>query len=316
VLYFSIEIFYHPAMTLQELRYFVAVADHRHFGRAAAACRVTQPTLSAGLRSLERKLDRTLCERGPGGVVMARGSHELVEQARRILAEADRFRRLADAERAPLTGVLNLGAIPTVGPYLFPHVIAGLRRRWPELRLHLVEARTADLLAQLRRGDLDVALMSPPVPDADLDHAPLYREEFLLALPEGHPLIGRRRIAPADLATEPLLLLDEGHCLRDQVVEYCRIGDPAARELVRSGSLETLRNMVAAGVGATLLPALAVRDAAHAPAGAPVLRPLARPVPVREIALYWRRTTADPTSLAELANSLRELLPPTVTPLK
>lgn len=302
-------------MTLQELRYFVAVADHRHFRRAAAACGVTQPTLSAGLRSLERKLDRILCERGPHGVVMARGSHALVEQARTILAEADRFRQLADAHRAPLTGKLRLGAIPTVGPYLFPHVVAGLRRRWPALLLHLVEAATADLLADLRRGELDVALMSPPLADADLDHASLYREEFLLALPEGHELLASPRITAADLKSEPLLLLDEGHCLRDQVLAYCRLGDPAARDLVRSGSLETLRNMVTAGIGATLLPALAVQDPGRSHEGAPFLRHLAHPCPAREVALYWRRTTADPDSMAELATSLRDLLPSSVSPL-
>ena len=302
-------------MTLQELRYLVAVADHRHFGRAAAACSVTQPTLSAGLRSLEQKLDRILCERGPRGVVMARGSDVLVAQARVVLDEAHRFAELVDVDRAPLTGVLRLGAIPTVGPYLFPHVIAGLRRRWPALRLHLAEATTSDLLAQLQRGELDAALLSPPVAEAGLDRATLYREEFLLALPAGHRLLGRKRIGASDLTDEPLLLLDEGHCLRDQVQTYCRIGDQSARDLMRTGSLETLRNMVVAGIGATLLPALATGNPQATGDGAPVLRHLASPVPVREVALYWRHTTADPDSMDQLATSLRELLPPSVTPL-
>ena len=313
----AIDVLYYRPMTLQELKYLVAVADHLHFGRAAAACHVTQPTLSAGLRCLEQELGRSLCERSPRGVVMARGTASLIEQARQVLNEARRFNELADAGRLPLTGVLRLGAIPTVGPYLFPHVVAGLRQRWPALRLHLVEARTADLLRDLRRGELDAALLSPPLDAADLAHLPLYCEEFQLALPAGHRLLARKRLTIADLAHEPLLLLDEGHCLRDQVVEFCRIGDSAAREMLRSGSLETLRNMVAAGVGSTLLPALAVeRPAAAPPAdGAMELRRLAAPAPEREVGLYWRAGTADAESARLLAQSIVELLPAAVTPL-
>jgi LysR family hydrogen peroxide-inducible transcriptional activator len=299
-----IDFFYHSRMKLQELTYLVAVADHRHFGRAADACHVTQPTLSAGLRNLERKLDLVLCERGPRGVVITRVGQPVVDQARRVLAEAQRLEHVARRDRSPLTGIFRLGAIPTIGPYLMPHILAGIRARWPDLRLHLVEARTDPLLADLRRGVLDLAILSPPVADKGLQYDRLYREEFFLALPAGHPLGRKRRPRLADLAGEPLLLLDEGHCLRDQVVEFCRIGDAAARDLIRSSSLETLRNMVDAGMGCTLLPALAVK-----PEAAGEIRSLARPAPFREVGLYRRNDYPDVESAELLAATIRDCLP-------
>ncbi len=298
-------------MTIQELKYLVAVADHLHFGRAADACHVTQPTLSAGLRSLEDQFDQTLFERGPHGVLATRIGERLIDQARLVLSEARRLEQMARTGNAPLTGVFRLGAIPTIGPYLLPHIIPGLRHDWPELALHLVEAKTDDLLSQLHRGELDAALMSPPVDKTGLSHAALYREEFLLAVPAGHALHRRRSVRLADLAGEELLLLDEGHCLRDQVVEFCRIGSTAARELLRSSSLETLRSMVAAGVGCTLLPALAVTDRQTAPAPLEI-RKLARPRPDREVAIYWRRRFAGAESARLLAQSIQAHLPSAV----
>ncbi len=294
-------------MTIQELKYLVAVADHLHFGHAATACHVTQPTLSAGLRSLEDKLGRTLFERGPHGVLLTRAGEPLVDQARRVLAEVRQLEALSRTGHTPLNGVFRLGAIPTIGPYLFPHIIAGVRQKWPHLQLHLVEARTADLLHQLQSGDLDAALMSPPLDETGLQQELLYREDFLLALPSGHALSGRKRLRVDDLADEELLLLDEGHCLRDQVVEFCRIGDATARELLRSSSLETLRNMVTAGVGCTLLPALAVQKTDDLD-----LRTLARPTPSREVGLYWRRNFAGRESALLLAETIRAQLPATV----
>ncbi len=302
-----IDYIYLKTMTIQELKYLVAVADHLHFGHAAASCHVTQPTLSAGLRSLENKLDETLCERGPHGVVITRAGEPLVEQARRVLAEARQLEQMARAGQTPLNGLFRLGAIPTIGPYLFPHVIAGLRQDWPHLQLNLVEARTDELLPQLRRGDLDAVLLSPPFDDSGLAHDSLYDEEFLLALPAGHRLGRKRSPSLADLADEHLLLLDEGHCLRDQVVEFCRIGQSSARELLRFSSLETLRNMVAAGAGCTLMPALAVNKAADT-------RPLARPRPSREVGLYWRQNFAGADSAKMLAKTIRAHLPATVKP--
>jgi LysR family hydrogen peroxide-inducible transcriptional activator len=291
-------------MTLQEHRYLVPVADHRHFGRAAAACHVTQPTLSAGLRSLETKLELALCERGPHGARILPAGEPIVEQARRVLDDARQIERLAHRGREPLAGIYRLGAIPTIGPYLLPRVIPVLRAAWPELRLHLVEATTDELLGELRRGDLDLAILSPPIDDSALGQALLYREEFVLAAPPDHPLIAKPRLTLADLVGEPLLLLDDGHCLRDQVADYCRIGDTKARELIRSSSLETLRNMVAAGIGCTLLPQLAVREE-----GGCEIRALKRPVPSREVRLYWRATDPRQESARLLAASIRDARP-------
>ena len=298
-------------MTIQELKYFVAVADHLHFSRAADDCHVTQPTLSAGIRSLEAKMGQKLFERGSHGVLLATQAEPLLSQARRILAEVRQLEQLARAGGTPLTGVLRLGAIPTIGPYLLPHIIPGIRRQWPDLKLHLVEGKTEELLAQLRRGDLDAALLSPPLATAGLHSAQLYQEEFLLATPAGHRLAAVKAARLADLTAEPLLLLDEGHCLRDQVVEFCRIGDSAARELLRSSSLETLRNMVAAGVGCTLLPALAVTPD-HTQIE---VRQLARPRPSRNVICCWRQNHVDQESIRLLTDSIRAHLPGTVTAL-
>ncbi|MBD3222589.1 LysR family transcriptional regulator [bacterium] len=288
-------------MTLQELRYLVAVADHGHFGRAAAACHVTQPTLSAGIRSLEHKLDLRVCDRGPQGAVITRDGAPVVEQARRVLAEAWQLELIARRGREPLTGVYRLGAIPTIGPYLLPRVVPDLRTRHPSLRLHLIEGTTDQLLRDLHHGDLDIVLLSPPVDVAGLDHDLLYRERFLAALPGDHPLARRPAVQLDDLEDEPLLLLDEGHCLRDQVVEFCRIADARARELIRSSSLETLRNMVVAGIGCTLLPELAVGE--HE---ACAIRPITRPTPSREVRLYWRSSDPRGESARLLATRIRE----------
>ncbi len=293
-------------MTIQELKYLTAVAEHLHFGRAAAACHVTQPTLSAGLRSLENKLDQILFERGPHGVLITHAGEPLVQQARKILSEVRQFEQLARAGQTPLTGTFKLGAIPTIGPYLFPHIIAGLRRDWPQLQLSLVEARTDDLLHELRLGELDAVLLSPPFDDSGLAHDMLYEEEFLLALPDKHRLQKQRTLRVADLEDEQLLLLDEGHCLRDQVVEFCQVGESSARNLLRSSSLETLRNMVAAGAGCTLLPALAVtKPAAN-------IRALARPRPSRSVGLYWRQNFSGAESAQLLADTVRAHLPQSV----
>jgi LysR family hydrogen peroxide-inducible transcriptional activator len=302
-----IEISYHMAMTLQELRYLVAIADHCHFGRAAAACHVTQPTLSAGLRKLEDELGLALCERSRRGALIATDAEPLVAQARRVLAEAQRLEELARHRLAPLAGVFRLGAIPTVGPYLFPRVVPGLREQHPDLALHLYEEKTARLLDDLRAGRLDAALMSPPLDEDGLERVDLYREPFLAALPAGHPLAHRRRLRMADLEEQPLLLLDEGHCLRDQVLGACRLPGTPVRELLRASSLETLRSMVAAGVGATLLPALAVGgDLPDAPVR---IVPFMRPVPRRTVSLYWRRGFPRAESARLLGATFHERLP-------
>jgi LysR family hydrogen peroxide-inducible transcriptional activator len=294
-------------MTLQELRYLVALAEHGHFGRAARACHVSQPSLSAALKRLEDELGVLLFERGPRGVLATATGERVVSQARRVLRESERLRELAREPREPLGGIVRLGAIPTVGPYLVPRLVQGLREHYPRLELHLQEQQTAVLLSELRQGKVDMAILSPPVDDHGLARADLYREDFLLATPEGHALAGKDRVHQEEVAGEALLLLDEGHCLRDQVLEVCRSGDSAARELLRGSSLETLRSMVAAGVGCTLLPALALD-----PMGGAVrleIRPFEAPAPYRVISLYWRKGSVLEASAMELTSWIRRYLP-------
>ncbi len=304
---------YHLTMTLQELRYLVALAEHGHFGRAAAACYVSQPSLSAAVKKLENELGVMLFERTRRRVLPTARGERVVRRARRILEEARRLEEEARRPELPLSGIFRLGAIPTIGPYLMPHLVPPLRRDHPALQLHLIEQQTAVLLEQLQQGRLDAALMSPPLDETGLVRADLYREDFHLAAPPEHPLSARASIDPAEIVGEPLLLLDEGHCLRDQVLEVCSTEDTPARELLRGSSLETLRSMVAAGVGCTLLPALALHPLGGA---SPVeIRPFTAPAPHRRVTLYWRKGFAREDSARELADWIRQHLPPGAVPV-
>ncbi len=294
-------------MTLQELRYLVALAEHAHFGRAAAACHVSQPSLSAALKKVEDELGMPLFERSRRRVFPTARGERVVEQARRVLEEMARLEELARLPDDPLSGVFRLGAIPTIGPYLMPHLVPSLHETYPRLQLHLIEQQTAVLIEQLHQGKLDAALLSPPLDESGLDRADLYREDFHLAAPREHPLARRERIDLAAIVGEPLLLLDEGHCLRDQVLEVCSTRDTPARELLRGSSLETLRSMVAAGVGCTLLPSLALHPIGGA---SPVeIRPFDEPVPHRLVSLYWRRSFARVNSVHELVGWIVRHLP-------
>lgn len=294
---------YAGRMTLQELRYLVALADTGHFGRAARACFVSQPTLSAAIKKLEGELDLVLVERTKRRVSFTETGRVLVEQARVVLDEARRFVDLASQSREPLAGDFRLGVIPTIGPYLLPHVVRSLRARFPKLRLLLRELQTEALLAELRSARLDAGLLALPVAGDDLVRAPLFDEPFVLALPRGHPLAKRARVRADALADLPLLLLDEGHCLRDQALEVCGRVSSRSREEVAGASLETLRNMVAAGVGVTLLPQLAADRRTDV-----ALVPLA-PEPSRRVALLWRKVYARTDSVQALVEHLREHLP-------
>jgi LysR family hydrogen peroxide-inducible transcriptional activator len=227
----------------------------------------------------------------------------LVEQARVVLDEARRFAELAAQGREPLAGDFRLGVLPTIGPYLLPHVVRSLRTRFPKLRLLLRELQTDALLAELRSARLDAGLVALPVAGDDLARAPLYDEPFVLALPRGHPLAKKPRVRTDALAELPLLLLEEGHCLRDQALEVCGRVSPRTREEVAGASLETLRNMVAAGVGVTLLPQLATQSRRDVELVA------LTPEPSRRIALVWRKPYARAGSIDALLAHLREHLP-------
>ena len=294
-------------MNLRDLYYLVALADHRHFGRAAAACFVSQPTLSTQIRKLEEELGVALVERTPRRVMLTPAGLDAAERARRIVAEVEQMKESARREQDPESGAVRLGIFPTLGPYLLPHVVPQVRKRFPQLELLLIEEKSDVLLARLRDGRLDVAILALPVPDDQLHTELLFEEPFVLAVPEGHALAERGPLRMQDLDEERLLLLEDGHCLREQALEVCHLAGAHERGEFRATSLETLRQMVAANVGLTLLPTLAVQPPV---AQSPDIRllPFQDPPPSRRIAMVWRRSSALDGFLRNLAEVFR-LLP-------
>lgn len=269
-------------MNLRDLRYLLAVAEHQHFGRAAAACGISQPTLSVQIRKLETVLGVALFERTRRAVVPTAACERLIGHVRAAVAEADAMLAEARTLRDPLAGRLRLGIIPTLAPYLLPLVFAPLREALPALEVEPWEDQTTALLERLRAHDLDAALLATEVDGSDLASRSLFAEPFLAALPAEHPLAGRDVVAEAELARDILVLAD-GHCLRDQALAVCGRGDGSGGTL-RAASLSTLLNMVAAGYGTTLIPGLAAGAAQDAGI---VLRPLAVPAG-RTVRIVWR----------------------------
>jgi LysR family hydrogen peroxide-inducible transcriptional activator len=291
-------------MNLRDLRYLVALADERHFGRAAERCFVSQPTLSAQIRKLEEYLGGTLVERQPKRVTLTATGEKIVERARRALQEADAIVDLGKTDRDPLAGALKLALIPTVGPYLLPHVVGPLRRALPRLKLMLYEYQTGPLLEKLRDGELDLGILALPVPADGLETAALYDEPFTVAMPSNHPLAERERIRLEDLRGETLLLLEDGHCLRDQALEVCSRIRLNEEQDYRATSLETLRQMVAAGHGITLLPELAAATPVGTARGLRI-KPFAKPAPARTIGAVWRKSTTRGKAIEAVAATVR-----------
>ena len=294
-------------MTLTELRYIVAVARERHFGHAAETCFVSQPTLSVAVKKLEDELGVTLFERGPGEVSVTPAGTQIVEQAQRVLEEAARIREIAAAGKDPLAGPLRLGAIYTIGPYLLPKLIPILRKTAPAMQLLIQENFTHRLGEELRSGEVDVILVALPFEQPGVVTRAVYDEPFLVAVPKGHPWEGRKRITSEELTSESLLLLGEGHCFRDQVLEIChtvraRERSPLAKT-VEGGSLETIRQMVAGGVGVTVLPATSTATGGG-PADLIRILPFARPAPTRRVVLAWRRSFPRPEAIEVLRKSI------------
>lgn len=290
-------------MNLRDLRYLVALADHRHFGRAAEASFVSQPTLSTQLRKLEEQLDVQLVERNARQVLLTAIGQKVVARARVILREVEAIRDVARDAREPEAGSLALGVFPTLGPYWLPHAVPVIRTRFPKLRLYLVEQRSEQLLDMLEQGSLDAAVLAEPVLATGLSHRTLFEEPFVLAAALDHPYAGRRRILGSELKDQDLLLLEDGHCMRAQALAVCALTGAMEADAFRATSLETLRQMVAANGGLTLLPKLAVLPPVPLHPGLRLV-PFADGGPSRRLALCWRSSSARSGFMEKLAVAL------------
>lgn len=292
-------------MSLRDLEYLVAVADHGTFRRAAAACEVSQPTLSTQVKKLEADLGAVLVDRASVPARLTPIGEEVVRRARRLLRDAAELRAAVRAAAEPEAGTLRLGVFPTIGAYLLPLVIGRIRERFPKVNLTITEEKSADLLGWVTGGELDAAILSVPVAGEGLTSLPLFREDFLLAAPVGHPLsdadtpITARRVA----AGAEIMLLSAGHCLGEQVDAWLTEVGGQPRPDHRATSVESLRSMIAAGTGVSLIPALAVRSPA-ALSDAMVTRPVVQPTPHRELGLVWRTGSARTDLLTALAPML------------
>ena len=294
-------------MTLTELRYIVAVARERHFGRAAEACHVSQPTLSVAIKKLEEELDVKIFERGAAEVTVTPLGEDIVRQAQSVIEQASAIKEIAKRGKDPLAGALRLGLIYTIGPYLLPQLVKSVIAHYPQMPLMLQENFTVKLLEMLRTGELDCAIMAEPFPDTGLAIAPLYDEPFVIAAPASHPFAQRSEISSQELKSETMLLLGTGHCFRDHVLEVCpefaRFSSDAEgiRKSFEGSSLETIKHMVASGMGVTVVPGLSVpaEPQTH-------LRfiPFAAPVPTRRVVLAWRRTFTRYEAIAALRNAI------------
>ena len=296
-------------MTLTELRYIVALAQERHFGRAAQKCFVTQPTLSLALAKLEDELEVRLFERNKNEVILTARGQAIVEQAKRVLDEVGKIQHLARDGQNQLAGPLRLGVIPSIGPYLLPDLIPILRKRAPAMPLSIEENLTGNLAPMLREGELDVAIIALPFAVPGVKTEAVYEEPFSIVVPEGHPWSTRKAVKPGELAEENLLVLNAGHCFRDQVLEACPGQANTALPEGRAGnSLETIRNMVASGLGVSVLPASAL-----VPRYASKLLkvvPFTAPAPSRKVALAWRTSFDRPLAIAALAEAIRAIRMP------
>jgi Transcriptional regulator len=296
-------------MNLRDLRYFVALADTRHFGKAAERSFVSQPTLSAQIKKLETYLGVQLIERQPRKVTLTETGAKILPLARRILQESDEIVSMARNEHDPLSGKLKVALIPTIGPYLLPLVARKLRKQLPRLKLMLYEYQTQPLLDKLRAGDVDLGILALPVPLDGLEARPLYDENFTLAVPTNSPLAKKTSVKVDDLNGETLLLLEDGHCLRDQALDVCSRIDVKESEDYRATSLETLRQMVAAGLGITLLPELATRGPFGTGQGL-LVKQFARPVPSRNVGAVWRKSTARTEAITAVCDVIHSSMAP------
>jgi LysR family transcriptional regulator, hydrogen peroxide-inducible genes activator len=294
-------IYGHNFMNLKDLKYLVALADTGHFGKAAERTFVSQPTLSAQLKKLEEYLGVKLVERQPKNVQLTEVGKQIVVRARRMLDEGDEIVALARSNTDPFAGKLKVALIPTIGPYLLPRVMQKIRKGLPHLGLMLYEYQTEALLKRLRDGEIDLGIMALPAIADGIESRALYEENFTVALPNNHPLAAKTSIKVQDLKGHTLLLLEDGHCLRDQALEVCSRVDVKEAEDFRATSLETLRQMVVAGLGITLLPEMAVESPFGSQRGL-TIRQFAKPAPSRSVGAVWRKTTTRAAAIGALCD--------------
>lgn len=290
-------------MNIRDLKYLVAVADFRHFGNAAAACFVSQPALSMQIKKLEELLGVQLIERTNKCVFLTDIGKQITEHAREILCRVDALQDLAKQARDPFSGDLRIGIIPTLAPYLLPQIIPSLSQLFPRLKIYLTEEQTSHLINKLKHGKLDAALFGLPLSDTDFTALPLFEEELVLALPMGHALSKRKSVSHADLSDKTLLLLEDGHCLRDQALSLCHAVNAFSDKSFEATSLETLRHMVATNAGITLMPKLACKDNDGI-----CYLPFSSPKPTRMVGLIWRPSTAKKMVLESMVVNIRKVL--------
>lgn len=283
-------------MNLRDLQYLVSVAKYRHFGKAAEACNVSQPSLSMQIKKLEDTLGVQLFERTNKHVMVTSIGKEIAIRAKKILCDAEEIEKFAKTHHDPFAGEIRIGAFPTLAPYFFPNIVPKIIKALPKLKLLLVEEKTDILINKIQQGEIDAAFLALPVEGDDLENVPLFDDPFLLAVPSSHSLAHELEVRQSDIVNNELLLLEDGHCLRSQALEVCRAMKAGEHQDFRATSLETLRQMVASGIGITLIPKLAVqkhKDIKYIP--------FMSPSPSRTIGLAWRKTSARITCFQKIA---------------
>lgn len=292
-------------MNIRDLKYLVAVAELKHFGKAAQACFVSQPTLSMQLKKLEDELAVQIFERNNKQVLITATGQDIVNQARSVLREIEQLKTIAQMASNPFAGTFRLGLIPTIAPYLLPHIMATVKKQLPKLELYLIEEKTERLIDLLKQGDIDAAILALPIHETEFAQQPLFAEAFYVALPKTHPLNKKATLKISDLKDETVLLLEDGHCLRDQALEVCGLTKVHEKSGFRATSLETLRHMVAAGSGITLLPELAIQKSSPRVHSVNVV-PFSKPIPKRDVAMIWRKNSSRLEVITSLANIIKQ----------
>lgn len=292
-------------MNIRDLKYLVATVESEHFGQAAEQCHVSQPTLSMQLKKLEDELGVQLFERTNKCVMTTPIGKQLAEQAKKILGEINTLKQLATNSKDPFSGDFRLGIIPTMGPYLLPQLLSQIKKHLPKINLIVFENKTDVILTELKSGLLDAVILALPVEKAGLISHELFKEEFLLALPKSHPLTKKTKVTLDDIQHEELLLLEDGHCLREQIMDACHMMSSQEKSGFKATSLETLRHLVGAGAGVTLLPEMATRTVQKTNSNV-VLKHFSKPVPYRTAAMLWRQNSARAVCCEKMSELFQE----------